>query len=836
MSVVGRDIPHDSAQGHVTGESIYIDDMPISNAEVFVGYFGSPYAHGKIKALDLSEAEKIPGVVGLFTYKDLAHNLMGPILQDEILLVEDVAEFLGQPIVVIAAESKTALEAGRDAIKLDMEELEPVLTINEAKEKEQFIDRKYSIKCGDPEQAFKKAKHVIEGTFVVGGADHFYLESQSCIVYPGEFDQLTIHSSTQAPSEVQHVVAHLLGLQMNQVVVVTKRMGGGFGGKECQATHPAVMTALVAHKLKRPARLTYIKDDDMKYTGKRHPYQNDYKIAFDDEGVIQAYEVHFYADGGAYNDLSTAVLGRSLTHAENAYYIPNADITGHICKTNLPPNTAFRGFGGPQGVVTIENAIEEIAAYLKTDAALIRRKNLFGIEERNTTPYGQILENNTLHKIIDELELTSDYKARVEDIENFNEESKTHLRGISMTPVKFGISFTNKFLNQANALVNIYMDGTVQVSTGATEMGQGVNTNIKMLVADELSIDPDHVIVMSTSTEKNNNTSATAASAATDLNGSAAVNACEKIKRRMAKVAADHFASSEIGIGSYPDHIVFDNGTIYDDRRPHNKLSFEELVGMSYRQRVSLGERGFYATKGIDFDWNLGKGCPFLYFTQGMSVSEVEIDRFTGHMRVVRIDILMDAGKPINPGINQGQIIGGFVQGMGWLTNEELKYTEKGDLLNHSPTTYKIPNIYDVPAILNCDTIDNYNTPNVRGTKAVGEPPLLLAISVWAAIKNALSYVSGDKLPCLSVPATGEEILDRLTYFTDDSQGNGALMGWSGDGEPSEKYKNISGMQVPVVKHGKLRPVSSSIARAISGAVVKQASSKEKVKTKSKGK
>ena len=831
MSVMGRDIPHDSARGHVTGESVYVDDMPFSRGELLVGYLGSPVAHGRIKKLDLQKASEVEGVMGLFTYRDLHHNRLGPILQDEVLLVEEVSEFLGQPIVVIAAESRKALETARESIELEIEELPPVLTVNEARNKEHYIDREYSIESGDAGSVFKNARHVIEGTIVIGGADHFYLESQACVVYPGEFDQLTIHSSTQAPSEVQHVAAHLLGLQQNQVVVVTKRMGGGFGGKECQATHPAVMAALVAHKLKRPARLTYIKDDDMKYTGKRHPYQNDYRVAFDDEGLIEALEVNFFADGGAYNDLSTAVLGRSLTHAENAYYIPNTRISGRICKTNFPPNTAFRGFGGPQGVLTIESVVEEIAAYLKIDSFAVREKNLYGLEERNTTPYGQIVENNTLPEIFEELKLTSEYEARRAAIEEFNGKSRTHIRGLSITPVKFGISFTNKFLNQANALVNIYLDGTVQVSTGATEMGQGVNTNIKMLVADELSIDPDHVLVMATSTEKNNNTSATAASAATDLNGSAAVNACAKIKERMAEVAARHFALTQTGIGAYPEHVVFEEGMVFDRRRPDCKISFVDLVGMSYRERVSLGERGFYATRGIDFDWQLGKGCPFLYFTMGAAVSEVEIDRFTGEMKVLRSDILMDAGRAINPGINRGQIIGGFVQGMGWLTNEELRYTDRGDLLNHSPTTYKIPGIYDMPEVLNCDTIDNFNTPNVRGTKAVGEPPLLLSISVWTAIKNALSYLSGDLLPCLNAPATGEEILNRISSYEEHKgqENNGKGSVWRGDGKPTEAelevVYNAAGMPVPVVKHGKLRTQSVSVARATTGARVRDVSS-----------
>ncbi|MBK9141102.1 MAG: xanthine dehydrogenase molybdopterin binding subunit [Candidatus Melainabacteria bacterium] len=808
MSVVGRNLPHDSAREHVSGESIYIDDMPASKNELFVDFVGSPVAHGRLVSIDLSAAAKIEGVVGLFTHADLAHNKFGPILQDEVLLVEDELEFIGQPVVVVAAETKTALAKAKKAVRLEIEELEPVLTIDEARARKQFIDREYAIQRGDLEKAFESAPHELSGTVVIGGADHFYLESQACIVYPGERDQLTIHSSTQAPSEVQHVAAHLLGLKQNQVVVITRRMGGGFGGKECQATHPAVMAALVAHKTKRPARMIYIKDDDMKFTGKRHPFQNDYRVAFDDDGRILGMSLRIFADGGAHNDLSTAVLGRALTHADNAYFIPAAEIRGRICKTNFPPNTAFRGFGGPQGVITIENIMEEIAACLGKDALDVRLANLYGIEDRNTTPYGQIVENNTLPKVFEQLEETSSYRQRFAEVERFNASCPTHLKGIALTPVKFGISFTNKFLNQANALVNVYLDGTVQVSTGATEMGQGVNTNIQMLVADEFSIDPSWVIVMATSTEKNNNTSATAASAATDLNGSAAVDACQKIKQNMAAVASRYFASKETGIGAYPEQIVFEDGQVFDRRRPDNKIAFAELVGMSYRERVSLGERGYYATRGIDFDWAAGKGVPFLYFTIGAAVSEVTIDRFTGEMRVDRIDVLMDVGKSINPGINRGQIIGGMVQGMGWLTNEELRYTETGHLLNYSPTTYKIPNIYDVPSVFNVDTIDNYCTPNVRGTKAVGEPPLLLAISVWAAIKHAISFVCGDSIPCLSVPATAEEILSRLS-----APGSAGDNGRDGEGS---KFVNAFGLAVPAIKHGKLRPVSQSVAQAVS--------------------
>jgi len=829
MSVVGRNIPHDSAESHVSGESIYIDDMPFQKNELHVDYLGSPFAHGKLKSIDLSAAEKIPGVVALFTHKDLHHNRLGPIIQDEPLLVEDEAMFLGQPVVVIAAETKAAIAKAKKAIKIDMEELTPTLTINEAKERQEWLDREYAIRRGDVEGAFKNAKHVIEGTLVIGGADHFYLESQACLAVPGENNQLVLHSSTQAPSEIQHTVAHVLGLMQSQVVCITKRMGGGFGGKESQATHPGVMAGLVALKTKRPARIVYIKDDDMKYTGKRHPFQNDYKVSFDDEGVITALRVKYFTDGGAYNDLSIAVLGRALTHTDNAYFLENAELIGRICRTNLPPNTAFRGFGGPQGVLTIENIMEEIAAYLGKDALEVRRKNLYGVDERNSTPYGQIVQNNTLHRIYDKIEKSSEWKARLKAITEFNSKSKTHLKGIGITSIKFGISFTNTMLNQANALVNVYLDGTVQVSTGATEMGQGVNTNIKMLVADELGIEPDTVITMATSTEKNNNTSATAASSATDLNGSAAVNACKKIKSNLAEVAAKYFASREAGIGAYPDSIKFEHGVVYDERRPENKVAFKDIVSMAYRARISLGERGFYATKGIEFDWVAGKGAPFLYFTMGAAVSEVTIDRFTGDMKVDGIDVVMDVGRSINPGINRGQIAGAFVQGMGWLTNEELKYTDKGNLLNYSPTTYKIPNIQDLPERFNIDMIDNYNTPNVRGTKAVGEPPLLLAMSVWCAVKHALSFVSGKEISCLSTPATNEEILGRLTYYAKVSSGNGNGnlhgMGWNGDGG-GNSYANEAGMEVPTIKHGNLRPVSESVARGYSGAKAKEVSAK----------
>jgi xanthine dehydrogenase large subunit len=755
MPVVGKNVPHDSARGHVTGQSLYVDDIAPAANEVLVDFLWSPFAHARIRSLDTTPALSVPGVVGAWTHRDLHHNVFGPIYKDEILLAEDECTFRGQPIVVIAAQNAAAIKLAKKAIRIELEELRPILTISEAIEARSFFPDPRVIRRGDAEAAIAAAAHVIEGVFENQGQDHFYLESQAAIAYPGELGQLTVHSSTQNPTEVQEVIAHLLGLQMNQVVVVTKRMGGAFGGKECQATHPAVMVSLVAQKTGRPARIVYSKDDDMHATGKRHPFQNRYRVGFDRSGQITGAVFDLFSDGGAYADLSPAVMARAMTHVDNAYYLPHVEIRGVVCRTNMPPNTAFRGFGGPQGVITIENVMQEIACVLKKDALEVRRANCYGVDSRNVTPYGQVIERNTLPRLFNELPERCDYARRMEAVKKFNSTSRTHLKGLALTAVKFGISFNTKFLNQANAMVNIYLDGSVQVSTGATEMGQGVNTKIRQLVADELGIPLERVIVMITSTEKNNNTSATAASSAADLNGGAAVDACGRLRARLAQVAKILLQSAQ------PD-LVFADGFVFDKAKPSHRVRFEDVVIAAYKSRVSLGERGFYATPRIDWDWTSG-GHPFLYFTMGTACSEVQIDRFTGEMKVLRSDVLMDIGRPINPGVDRGQITGAFIQGMGWLTTEDLRYTAGGELLAHSPTTYKIPNIHDVPEIFNVDWIEQDNPVNVYGSKAVGEPPLLMAISVWCAVKHALGFVSNGDVPKLRVPASAEEILARLS-------------------------------------------------------------------------
>ena len=790
--VVGKQVPHDSAVGHVTGEALFVDDLPSAKNELIVDYIASPVAHGKIKSLNYEELAKLDGIVEVFTHADIpGHNLYGPVIKDERFLAEDIVEYVGQPIAIIAGESRRAIRQAKKHTLLEIQELTPVFTIDEAITAKQFIGVPRTFKQGNFDKAWRESKHKLTGTFVSNGQEQFYLESQAALAWPGEYGEIQVHSSSQNPTEIQEVVAEALGLGFHEVVCVCKRMGGGFGGKETQAVIPAVMAALVAAKTQRPARVAYSKDDDMRSTGKRHPYKIHYKAAFTSEGKITGVKFDIYSNGGAAADLSTAIMERTLFHSENAYFIPNLIFNGTICKTNFPPNTAFRGFGGPQGMANIENVIQEIAIYLKKDALEVRRLNCYSHHERNVTPYGQIVQNHILPEIIDQLAKTSEYRKRMTGVEEFNRQSTTHLRGLALTPMKFGISFTTKFLNQGNALVNVYKDGTVQVSTGGTEMGQGLNTKIRQLVADEFAISYDDVRMMITSTEKNNNTPPTAASAGTDLNGFAAVNACQKIRSNLSAFASRYFASEELGLDHSVEHICFEESSVFDDRTPDKTLSFRELVQLAFMDRVSMGARGFYRTPEINFNRDIEKGEPFFYYTTGAAVSEVLIDRFTGYLKLERSDLLMDIGESINPGIDRGQIIGGFIQGVGWVTNEDLRYSDKGELLSYSPTTYKIPNIQDLPEIFNVDTISNpHHQINIRRSKAVAEPPLMLCLSVWIAIKHALSFVQNGVSPQLNLPATGEEILRRLTELTNDSKNYGTV-------DDSTKEPEVSMVSLP---------------------------------------
>jgi xanthine dehydrogenase large subunit len=767
MGVVGKNIPHDSAVAHVTGESLFVDDMPPALGEVLVDFVGSPVAHGRVRRIDLESTRRAPGIIGAYTLRDVpGHNDYGPVVHDDRVLADEEIRYAGQPVVLLVGESREALHAAKKLVTLDIEPLEPILSIDAARAAESFLGPAREIACGDPEAALESAEQTLEGMLSIAGQEHFYFETHAAIAIPEERGGLTVYSSTQHPSEVQAVVSEVCGLPFHRVTCICRRMGGGFGGKETQAAHVAAMAAMAATLTKRPARAVLNRDDDMAITGKRHRFQSHYKVGFTREGRITALLVDHFSDGGCSTDLSLAVLERAMLHTDNAYYLPNARITGRVCRTNFPSNTAFRGFGGPQGVAVIENVMEAIAHATGRDAADVRRLNCYRDPAANTTPYGQTVENNTLPRLIDRIRETSDYDRRRGEIAALNAADRDFLRGLAMTMVKFGISFTNRTLNQANALVNIYLDGTVLVSSGATEMGQGVNTRLRQLVADELGIDYDSVFVGVTSTDKNNNTSPTAASASTDLNGAAAADACGRLKRRLAEFAASLFAALPGGGATSPDDVRFADDAVFDPREPRRRIAWRELVRKAYLERINLGERGFYATPGIDFNRETGRGHPFLYFTNGAAVAEVRIDRLTGELTVERADLLIDAGVPINPGIDRGQIVGGFVQGLGWVTTEELKYDAAGRLLSHSPTTYKIPSVRDLPRVFNVDFLPNSeNVVSLKRSKAVGEPPLLLGISVWAAVKNALSYVAEPAPPELNLPATGEEILLRMTGY-----------------------------------------------------------------------
>ncbi len=767
---IGKDIIHDSGIGHVTGESIFIDDRPEQRGELHVGLVLAPIACGEVTAIHTAEALKHPDCAGIYTWKDFVHQKWGPIIHDQNFVCNPKINYMAEPVVVIASTTRESVEAIKKLVKLEVKESPGIFTITEARKAESILSKASApFIQGDVEAVFKKSKHVLEGHFTCGGQEHFYMESQAAVAYPLEGGQIEVHSSSQHPSETQRVVAEALGLPLHHVVCVVKRMGGGFGGKESQGAPIAAYAALVAHKLKKPARLILTKDDDMKITGKRHPFEAEYKVSFDDAGKISAIKVLLMSDGGAYADLSSSILERAMFHLDSAYFLENCHIDGVCYKTNNHSNTAFRGFGGPQGTMAMESIIEDIAQFLKMDATKVRQTNLYQGNNLRT-PYGQVLENNMLPDVMNKLLDSANYEARRKEIDEHNKKKTGTIRGLSMTATKFGIAFTARFLNQGNALVNLHLDGTLQVSTGATEMGQGVNTKIQQIVSHVLGVPHQDVQVMPTSTEKNHNTSPTAASSGADINGAAAKNAAEMIKGRLTELAKKVFAGEpadaikeyEILKGELDSDIVFADNKV-TQKSSGKEITLKELIGKAYFNRISLGAYAFYKTPGLGFDKVTVSGKAFNYFTQGMALSEVSIDEYTGEMKVLRSDILMDLGRPINPGIDRGQVIGGFIQGMGWVTTESLYYDQKRNLVSHSPTTYKIPNVQDVPRTLNVDFIPNPdNHVNVYGSKAVGEPPLLLGISVWSAVKNALSYRANGKALKLKSPATQEEILMEL--------------------------------------------------------------------------
>lgn len=755
-------IPHDSAIKHVSGQSIYIDDILI-NSQLLIGrVVYSKHAHAKITSVNLDAAKQLPGVHAILTYKDIpGHNQMGPVIHDEPCLAENEVICVGQAIVLIAAESEDIAIQAEKLITIEYEPLEAILDLRTAIEKNALLGSVRTMQRGDVDAALKTAKYTLKGELEIGAQEHWYLETQACICVPGEQQEITAYSSTQHPSETQAIISEVLGIGKHEIVVETRRMGGAFGGKETQANWTAAWSALLCRTTKRPVKIRLFRDDDQIMTGKRHPFLIQYEVGFDDNGKIEAMKVVQNANGGCATDLTLAILERAMLHADNSYYIPNIHVTGRAYKTNLPSNTAYRGFGGPQGIAGIETIIDKIARQLKIDAAKVRQINFYGIDKDNITHYGQEVELNRLHTLYDKLIVSSDYFERRKAINDFNSKNEFYKKGLAITPVKFGISFTTSFLNQAGALVNIYKDGTILVNHGGTEMGQGLNTKILQVAAAELGVSTSRIKMNATNTSKVPNTSATAASAGTDLNGMAVKNAIDKLKQRITELFAKEFSKASPENPSLQENIVIENDVIFDAKNPDKKIAFDDAMLVCNLNQISLSATGFYRTPDIGWDKITGWGRPFNYYAFGMCVSEVMVDALTGFYKALRTDILHDVGDSINPGIDKGQIEGAYIQGLGWCTTEEVKWNDKGHLLNHSPDTYKIPSVQDIPEDFRVELLTGVPNPRaIRKSKAVGEPPFMHGFATWLAIKDAISAVSNHQYePNYKLPATNETIL-----------------------------------------------------------------------------
>jgi xanthine dehydrogenase large subunit len=752
---------HDSAHKHVTGYAEYTDDIaePVGTLHAYLGL--STAAHAEIASIDLDAVRSAPGVVDVLTAADIPHNDVSPVgKHDDPVFAEKLVEFHGQPLFAVIAETRDAARRAAQLAKVEYKPLPHVTDVAEAIEANYpFVTEPLKLERGDVAAALAAAPHRLKAKMRVGGQDHFYLEGHIAFALPGEDDDVTVYSSTQHPSEVQHMVAHVLGVPSNAVTIIVRRMGGGFGGKETQPNLFASVAAVAAKKLRRAVKIRPDRDDDMVATGKRHDFLNEYEVGFDDTGRILAVDGSFAARCGFSADLSGPVTDRALFHADNAYYYPAVKLVSKPMKTNTVSNTAFRGFGGPQGLIVAERIMEEIAYALGKDPLEVRRANFYGDGDRNVTPYHQTVTDNIIHRIVDELVASSDYAARREAVLDHNRKGGIIRKGIALTPVKFGISFTATHYNQAGALVHVYNDGSVHLNHGGTEMGQGLNTKVSQVVADVFQIDLDRVKITATTTAKVPNTSATAASSGSDLNGMAAQNAAQQIKDRLIDFAAEKHSVDR-------DQVVFEpNRVLIGNRR----VAFDDLIREAYVARVHLSAAGFYKTPEIHWDRAAGKGRPFYYFAYGAAVSEVSVDTLTGEYIVDRTDILHDVGRSLNPAIDRGQIEGAFIQGVGWLTTEELWWDKEGRLRTHAPSTYKIPVASDRPARFNVKLADwSVNRePTIRRSKAVGEPPFMLGVSVLEALSMAVASVADYRTcPRLDAPATPERILmaiDRLS-------------------------------------------------------------------------
>ncbi len=760
---VGISRPHESAHLHVAGAAPYVDDIPELAGTLHAALGLSPVAHGRLTAMHLDRIRALPGVVAVLAAADFpGPNDCGPVIHDDPILAEGEVRYVGQPVFVVVATTRDAARRAAAQAKavLEVEPLPAIFTPEAAHRAGAYVLPPMHLARGDARAAIDAAPRKLHGRFDVGGQEQFYLEGQISYAIPQENDGLLIHCSTQHPSEMQHLVAHALGLQSHHVHVVCRRMGGGFGGKESQSALFACVAALAAQKLRQPVKLRVDRDDDFLITGRRHCFWYEYEAGYDDAGRVLGVELTMVSRAGHSADLSGPVMTRAICHFDNAYFLPDVAIHGYSGRTNTQSNTAFRGFGGPQGAIAIENILDTIARELGKDALDVRRVNFYGIGERDITPYGQKVEDNIIEALTTRLEADSDYRARRDAVAAFNATSPVLKRGLALTPLKFGISFNLVHLNQAGALVHVYGDGSILVNHGGTEMGQGLNTKVAQVVAHELGVDFDAVRVTATDTQKVANTSATAASTGSDLNGKAAEDAARQIRERLGAFASSHY-------GGAADGVVFANGEVEvgpaDARR---RLGFSELISAAYMARVQLWSDGFYATPGLHWDKDKVQGKPFYYFAYGAAVSEVVVDTLTGEWKLLRADILHDAGRSLNPAVDIGQVEGAFIQGMGWLTMEELVWhPQTGLLTTHAPSTYKIPTANDCPPVFNVRLYEADNpAATIHRSKATGEPPLLLPFSVFYAIRDAVSAAGGHRRdPPLSAPATSESILRAIT-------------------------------------------------------------------------
>ena len=749
---------HKSAPQQVTGEANYTDDIPELQGTLHAALGLSAKAHGRIAALDLSAVRAAPGVHAVLCAADIpGTNDCGPIIHDDPILADSLVQYVGQPIFIVVADTHDLARRAARKAKVSYDELPAILTPQAAKAAQSYVLPPMHLACGQFQQAFEAAPRVLKGTLTVGGQEQFYLEGQISYAIPKEDAGMLVLCSTQHPSEMQHVVAHALGVHAHKIIVECRRMGGGFGGKESQSALWAAASAIAAAKLKRPVKLRADRDDDMLVTGKRHCFYYEYEVGFDDHGRILAVKVDMVTRAGYSADLSGPVATRAVCHVDNTYYLSDVDIRAACGKTNTQSNTAFRGFGGPQGAIVIEYVIDDIARTLGRDALEVRRINFYGRnadEGRDFTPYGQRVVDNVIHALTDELEQTSSYQERRAQVAAFNASSVVLKRGLALTPLKFGIAFNVTHLNQAGALVHVYVDGSILVNHGGTEMGQGINTKVMQVVAHELGVDLACVRVSATDTSKVANTSATAASTGADLNGKAAQDAARQIRERLAAFCVTLY-------GGEAAHVFFCDNAIYVNG---HVLPFAQVVQKAYLARVQLWSDGFYATPGLHWDPKTMQGHPFSYFAYGAAVAEVVVDTLTGEWKLLRADALYDAGLSLNPAIDIGQVEGAFIQGMGWLTTEQLWWNGDGKLMTHAPSTYKIPGVSDCPEDFRVHLFQNRNVEDsIHRSKAVGEPPLLLPFSVFFAIRDAISALGGHRIsPPLNAPATSEEILGAV--------------------------------------------------------------------------